>query len=248
MNLAPNGKPSNLTPEQYRLVRTSAFKKWFGDWENDYKNSSKFVDKNGEPLILYRGNREKLGYEFTLGYNFLGKKNANNFGYFFTHDIDIAKSYMEQRVGGNVLEVFLSAKSVIDLSPLGFKTIGDYFVQFLELKNISFDGYESLRSDIMGYERTYDKIDPKEWYYPNTYDIFDEFPKLREVFISNGISGVIFSEKSRSFMGEFTYVVFNSNQIKIADGTNVTFDGNNPDIRFGKGGDISKFEYTIGGL
>lgn len=33
--LAPNGKPSNLTPEQYRLVRTKAFKDWFGDWEND---------------------------------------------------------------------------------------------------------------------------------------------------------------------------------------------------------------------
>lgn len=31
--LAPNGKPSNLTPEQYRQVRTPEFKKWFGDWE-----------------------------------------------------------------------------------------------------------------------------------------------------------------------------------------------------------------------
>ena len=31
--LAPNGKPSNLTPEQYKLVRTPAFKKWFGFWD-----------------------------------------------------------------------------------------------------------------------------------------------------------------------------------------------------------------------
>lgn len=31
--LAPNGKPSNLTPEQYQQVRTPEFKKWFGDWE-----------------------------------------------------------------------------------------------------------------------------------------------------------------------------------------------------------------------
>lgn len=31
--LAPNGKPSNLTPEQYRQVRTPEFKNWFGDWE-----------------------------------------------------------------------------------------------------------------------------------------------------------------------------------------------------------------------
>ena len=41
--LAPNGKPSNLTPEQYKLVRTPAFKKWFGDWENDPANASKVV-------------------------------------------------------------------------------------------------------------------------------------------------------------------------------------------------------------
>ena len=45
MNLAPNGKPSNLTPEQYRLVRTPAFKKWFGDWENGvFTDKSKFFE------------------------------------------------------------------------------------------------------------------------------------------------------------------------------------------------------------
>ena len=30
---APNGKNTNLTPEQWVDVRTSRFKKWFGDWE-----------------------------------------------------------------------------------------------------------------------------------------------------------------------------------------------------------------------
>lgn len=31
--LAPNGKPSNLAPEQYWQVRTPEFQNWFGDWE-----------------------------------------------------------------------------------------------------------------------------------------------------------------------------------------------------------------------
>ena len=31
--LAPNGKPSKLTPEQWHQVRTPQFKRWFGDWE-----------------------------------------------------------------------------------------------------------------------------------------------------------------------------------------------------------------------
>ena len=56
---APNGKPSNLTLEQYNLVRTPNFKAWFGDWENDPANASKVVDENGEPLVLWRGESEK---------------------------------------------------------------------------------------------------------------------------------------------------------------------------------------------
>jgi hypothetical protein len=35
MLLAPNGKPTNLTPEQYRLVRSKNFIDWFGDWSKD---------------------------------------------------------------------------------------------------------------------------------------------------------------------------------------------------------------------
>ena len=53
--VAPNGKKSNLTPEQYKLVRSKAFKDWFGDWENNPENSSKVVDDNGEPLVVYHG-------------------------------------------------------------------------------------------------------------------------------------------------------------------------------------------------
>ena len=58
--LAPNGKPSNLTPEQYRLVRTPEFKAWFGDWENDPENASKVVDENGEPLVVYHGSKNRF--------------------------------------------------------------------------------------------------------------------------------------------------------------------------------------------
>lgn len=34
---APNGKDSNLTPEQWKMVRTKEFKNWFGDWEKPYR-------------------------------------------------------------------------------------------------------------------------------------------------------------------------------------------------------------------
>ena len=35
-------------------------------------------------------------------------------------------------------------------------------------------------------------------------------------------------------------VLFEPNQIKLADGTNATFDDSNPDIRFEKGGKMKK--------
>ena len=50
-----NENQSNLTHQQQLLVKTDEFKKWFGDWENDPKNSSKIVGKNGEPLVVYHG-------------------------------------------------------------------------------------------------------------------------------------------------------------------------------------------------
>lgn len=52
---APNGENSKLTESQWLQVRTKAFKDWFGDWENNPKDASKAVNKNGEPLIVYHG-------------------------------------------------------------------------------------------------------------------------------------------------------------------------------------------------
>ena len=52
---APNGKDSNLPEQLWLIVRTKAFKNWFGDWLNDPQNASKVVDENGEPLVVYHG-------------------------------------------------------------------------------------------------------------------------------------------------------------------------------------------------
>lgn len=84
MSLAPNGRRSNLTAQQYDLVRTIAFKKWFGDWENDSENASKVVDENGEPMVCYHGSNNKFN-------SFDPKKQKDGFHglgfYFATNDL-----------------------------------------------------------------------------------------------------------------------------------------------------------------
>ena len=50
---APNGKKSNLAERDWLLVRTPYFKAIFGDWENNPASSSKVLDENGEPLVIW---------------------------------------------------------------------------------------------------------------------------------------------------------------------------------------------------
>lgn len=45
-HLAPNGKSSNLSYEQWVTVRTPAFKEWFGDWEHAYRISKWLSNDN----------------------------------------------------------------------------------------------------------------------------------------------------------------------------------------------------------
>lgn len=58
---SPNGKDSKLTEDEWLTVRTKAFKNWFGDWENDPTNSSKVLDENSEPMLVYH----RSFWEFT---------------------------------------------------------------------------------------------------------------------------------------------------------------------------------------
>lgn len=91
--LAPNGKPSNLNDVQWEQVRTPAFKKWFGDWENDPANSSKVVDENGEPLVVYHGSVSTDIDEFDRLKSKRISSGLKEFGTYFTDNIKLAKAY-----------------------------------------------------------------------------------------------------------------------------------------------------------
>ena len=205
--LAPNGKPSNLTPEQYKLVRTPEFKAWFGDWENNPSNASKVVDENGEPLVVYHGTKKE--------FNIFDKEKINSnypqsIGFHFNYDKESVK---------------ISYASPNSIS----KEIGFIKSVFLNIKNPLI-----IKSDFGSSNSAEENIDLNRI-------------KLKEKIINskktnNILDGII----STGYSYTKSFVVFETEQIKLADGTNTTFDSNNPDIRFNDGGNVSK--YTNGGL
>jgi len=175
--LAPNGKPSNLNPEQYKLVRTPEFKAWFGDWENDPENASKIVDDNGEPLIMYSGSP----YEFTI---------------FEKDEIEVDRDDREFKPRFWFIQ---NKENAEDYSRKATGNIGSLYEAFLNIRN------------------------PK-----NDFNLYVEDNNDGSVEIRNKKIWVA--------------IATSSNQIKLADGSNTTFDRNNPDIRFDGGGEINRNE------
>lgn len=120
---APNGKPTNLSPQQWIMVRTKNFKEWFGDWENDPKNASKVVDENGEPKVVYHS-RERDDLDFYEG----------TLAYFST--------FKQNQYGKNVIPAFLDIRKPLykgagDLSSKSYEELQD------ELEENGADGYIS---------------------------------------------------------------------------------------------------------
>ena len=210
--LAPNGKQSNLTPEQYKLVRTPEFKDWFGDWENDPENASKVVDENGEPLVVWHG---------TNAYDYFNTTDKNKKVF-----LDPKKSTYEPRtIGGGVY--FTSNESVA-------RTYSeyDYVLEcFIVIKNPKvIEGKNKDLHYVIEEKIPYGKNDGI--IIKNTYDV---------------IGGYVGDDYYLSDI----FIVKTSTQIKLADGTNTTFDKKSDDIRYKKGGVVKSNEkvgWTIFGV
>ena len=65
--LAPNGKPTNLSEDQWLQVRTPNFKKWFGDWEKEAwaKAAVEFLERTAPVASLTGREFQKDGVRLT---------------------------------------------------------------------------------------------------------------------------------------------------------------------------------------
>lgn len=225
--IASNGKKSNLTPEQYNLVRTPQFKTWFGDWENDPKNASKVVDENGEPLVVYHGS----DYEFTIF--------KNDRQIYFATNREYAIQLTDTWKDSNAKAYFLNIRKILDATKfeLNDYTYKEYEI-FLKSKGINFE-----------FDKKQLRFKRKFWY------PLADIPNLGKA-ISEKYDGLSFYENEYASKGKLdegelitkVYCCFEPNQIKLADGTNTTFDPNNADIRYADGGFLHSIQQGMDNL
>lgn len=256
--LAPNGKPSNLSPEQYELVRTPAFKKWFGDWENDPENASKVVDANGEPLVVYHGSdkmdtinifKSSKGHEF----NFFSADSLESARYVKDFEAEypndrynqnLRKEYYDKKIK----EFFLKSNKIYNYEKISSvereKSINlmlqnkQYFLDLIKenIKNMGLE-YRFYLEDELGLAPN---ITLEELFSYWLESSSDDWWVLESSIFQNFIKSNNYDSFVTKESGNFNIAVFEPTQIKLADGTNTTFDGSNPDIRFEQGGNISK--------
>ena len=187
-----------------KQVNTPQFKKWFGDWEKDPEHSSKVVDADGKPLVVYHGTQLmemyfKEGRPYT---KYTERFNTFNDGKgFFTSDKDAAESFARGKQG--LYETYLNIRNpyVIDCKGKDWDAIEGY-------ENP--EGYTTVSTDYI------------------VNDIKRNHPEYDGVIFknvmneNNGVVGYPIDD----------YVPFKASQIKSATENNGEFDAENADIRF----------------
>lgn len=125
---APNGQVSKLFQNIYDNIRNKHpemeddqllkkvilekakcyspnFFNWFGDWINDPENSSKVVDENGEPMIVYHGISKEDTNEFRTNNGWLH-------GIYFSKNKKIAEAYAKDNI---IKPVFLNVRNLKEI-------------------------------------------------------------------------------------------------------------------------------------
>ena len=202
-------------------------------------NSSKVVDENGEPMVVYHGsNNEFTKFDTARIGSSTGTSDGR--GFYFTTDKDYANSFGKD---GNVLSVFLNIDNPLSLKE---KTITKRqlfdIIKRIDEKEVAADGEHWLISNYANY---YDVgIDgaireAAESEYPysdNDVELVNSLISasgnfkdvVNSVYEITGKSSEIVPKEN----GTVHYVVTNPNQIKSATGNNGNFSTTEDDILY----------------
>ena len=205
-----DGKGISELKESKKQTESKNFKAWFGDWEKDPEHSSKVVDAEGKPLVVYTGtdlpiyvfDKKRIGTRTDSGYT--GK------GFYFSN-IDNASRY--KRGNNGVVEAcFLDIKNPLEVT-------GNFVNESIVW------GSKDLNE---AKQRAY------EWRGFFAKGKYEEFVhKLNKPYLDwiNSHDGVHRSGTDRNGLFD-EWVVKESTQIKSATDNNGDFSRSNPDIRY----------------
>ena len=205
--LAPNGKQSNLNDVQYDVVRTPAFKNWFGNWETDPENASKVVDENGEPMVTYHGSAADFNVFDKKKLGSLTNTEIAKAGFFFASNKAAADQYAF--IGG-LQNPYLENK------------LTESRAFFLNIKN-PYKGTNQEWNNLLNWASDGSKK------YDSPTALKKANKEFKEFLLKENFDGV-------DFDNGLEIVAFEPTQAKLADGTNTTFDPDAPSIRQQKEG------------
>ena len=258
----PNGGKSKLPLVAYLNVRSSQFKKWFGDWEkayetDNYVNCSKMIDEETkEPKIFYHGVRKYIpsfGQMSNMGVGVVrpyGSFEPPNFpaSYFADNESyanfygGIAENMPKPSEGYKpfIYKVFLCIKNPISLLPLDFeisyRDLIDYVLVAYGIRlNVSSVLLKQLGEDM-------DKKHPIWIYIRRDIGLIEMLKdKGYDALIQQGDipvfdkNGEVVSDRSK-FIKDTEYLSFYPNQVKSATVKKSFYFNFFNDIRFKKGG------------
>ena len=115
---APNGEDTNLTSEQWVYVRTAAFKRWFGDWQDNPDNASKILDKKGEPEVIYHSTNEGMLRAFDKVVESSRNNSYYGNGFYFNYGNGELSKGEAEYYGTGVLEAFANIRNPFYFSML----------------------------------------------------------------------------------------------------------------------------------
>lgn len=225
--------PDEIRKEELhkKIINSPEFKEWFGD--------SKIVDKNGEPKIMFHGSDAKDIRVFNPQGNNPKAYNSSSIDYsFFSEEFGEANRY-----GKNVKRYYIKSLKPFDahnLSEYEKKDLDNfvqenkgYLIDIIKKQNVQQIDYEEFLAD-NGLTDSNEIEIIEHLLYRSADDWWIlESPNFQKYIKSNGYDSFVTHES-----GTRNVAVYDPKQIKLADGTNTTFDSNSRDVRFDEGGYI----------
>lgn len=209
---APNGQPSLLAPDQWHLVRTAPFMRYFGDWLRDPSASSVVLDDNGEPRVCYRGLKQSYNPGVRRNYTWISSSR------------ELSEQYA---AGGTVLDLFVATRrpfhfpdSLTRQSPEHFRE--NIRRQLEQDRALGFFSEEQLQEATRKLETLLQGTEETE-----AFKIWERHRELKDILSSLGYDSVMTEES-----GVMTYGLFRPGQAKSAVGNCGSYDITLPDITF----------------